>query len=42
VRHAARRFRGFSDLARRAPYFSGALILAVGCYIGYQGWRALM
>jgi nickel/cobalt exporter len=42
VRHAARRFRGFGDLARRAPYFSGALILLVGCYIGYQGWRALL
>ena len=41
VRHAARRFRGFGAVARRAPYFSGALILVVGCYIGYQGMRAL-
>lgn len=41
VRHAAQRFRGFGDIARRAPYFSGALILLVGCYIGYQGLRAL-
>jgi len=41
VRHAARRVRGFEDIARRAPYFSGALILLVGCYIGYQGLRAL-
>jgi nickel/cobalt transporter (NicO) family protein len=41
VRHAARRFRGFGTLARRAPYFSGALILLVGCYIGYQGLHAL-
>src|SRR5579862_1810981 len=36
VRHAARRFSGFGELARRAPYFSGALILLVGLYIGYQ------
>jgi ABC-type nickel/cobalt efflux system permease component RcnA len=41
VRHAARRFSGFGELARRAPYFSGALILLVGLYIGYQGLHAL-
>jgi nickel/cobalt transporter (NicO) family protein len=41
VRHAAKRFRGFGGLARRAPYFSGAVILLVGCYIGYQGLHAL-
>jgi nickel/cobalt transporter (NicO) family protein len=42
VRHAARRFRGFPELARRAPYFSGALILLVGCYLGYQGLHTLL
>ncbi len=41
VQHAARRFSGFGALARRAPYFSGALILLVGLYIGYQGLHAL-
>ena len=41
VRHAARRFRGFGDFARRAPYFSGAVILLVGVFIGYQGLAAL-
>lgn len=41
VRHAARRFSGFGDLARKAPYFSGALILLVGLYLGYQGLHAL-
>ena len=41
VRHAARRFSGFGELARKAPYFSGALILLVGCYVGYQGLHAL-
>jgi nickel/cobalt transporter (NicO) family protein len=41
VQHAARRFSGFGELARRAPYFSGALILLVGLYIGYQGLHAL-
>lgn len=41
VRHAARRFSGFGELARRAPYFSGAVILLIGVYLGYQGLHAL-
>jgi nickel/cobalt transporter (NicO) family protein len=41
VRHAARRFTGFGELARRAPYFSGAVIVLVGFYIGYQGLHTL-
>jgi nickel/cobalt transporter (NicO) family protein len=41
VRHAARHFEGFGALAHRAPYLSGALILLVGLYVGYQGWHAL-
>ncbi|MBS0367429.1 MAG: nickel/cobalt efflux transporter RcnA [Proteobacteria bacterium] len=41
VRHAARRFSGFGTFARRAPYFSGAMILLVGLYVGYQGWHVL-
>ncbi|MDE2138123.1 MAG: nickel/cobalt efflux transporter RcnA, partial [Gammaproteobacteria bacterium] len=41
VRHAARRFSGFGELARRAPYLSGAVILLVGLYIGYQGLHAI-
>jgi nickel/cobalt transporter (NicO) family protein len=41
VRHAAKRFSGFGELARRAPYFSAALIVLVGCYVGYQGLRVL-
>ena len=42
VQHAARRFSGFGELTRTAPYFSGALILLVGVYVGYQGVRALV
>ena len=41
VQHAARRFSGFGELARKAPYFSGALIMLVGLYVGFQGLRAL-
>lgn len=41
VKHASKRFSGFGDLARRAPYFSAAVIVLVGCYVGFQGLRAL-
>lgn len=37
VRHVSRRWSGFGDFARKAPYFSSALILLVGLYVGYQG-----
>jgi len=37
VRHVSRRWNGFGDFARKAPYISGALIILVGLYVGYQG-----
>ena len=37
VRHVGRRWRGFETLVRRAPYVSGALIVCVGLYVGWQG-----
>ena len=37
VNHVGRRWAGFETFARRAPYFSGALIVCVGLYIGWQG-----
>lgn len=42
VQHAARRFSGFGELVRKAPYFSGAVIVLVGCYVGYQGLHGLL
>lgn len=41
VKHVSNRWNGFGELARKAPYFSGALILLVGVYVGYEGLRAL-
>jgi nickel/cobalt exporter len=41
LRHASKRWSWFGSFARRAPYFSSILILAVGLYIGYQGWTGL-
>jgi len=41
VKHVAKRWSGFGELARKTPYFSGALIMLVGLYIGLQGLHAL-
>ncbi len=31
VKHVSKRWSGFGDFARKAPYFSGALIVLVAC-----------
>ncbi len=41
VRHVSKRWSGFGELVRKAPYLSGALIFAVGFYVAVQGWLAL-
>ncbi len=41
VKHVARRFSGFGEIVRKAPYVSGVLILCVGAYVAVQGWMAL-
>jgi nickel/cobalt transporter (NicO) family protein len=41
VKHMSKKWSGFGDFARKAPYFSGALILLVGLIVGYQGLTAL-
>ncbi len=42
VKHVSKRWGGFGEFARKAPYFSGGLIVLVGLYVGYQGLRALV
>ena len=42
VRHVSKRWSGFGEFARKAPYFSGALIVLVGLYVASQGARALL
>lgn len=42
VQHISKRWSGFGEVARRAPYLSGALIIAVGLYTGYLGWTQLL
>lgn len=41
VRHATKRWSWFGTAARKAPYFSGILIIIVGLYVGYHGWSGL-
>jgi len=41
VQHAEQRWSWFSAFARRAPYASSLLIIAIGVYVGIQGWSAL-
>jgi len=41
MRQASRRWSGFGELAAKAPYASGILIMAVGLWVGWHGWRAL-
>ncbi len=42
VRHVSRRWRGFGEFARKAPYFSSVLIILVGVYVTYQGASHLL
>jgi nickel/cobalt exporter len=41
MRHASRRWSGFGELAAKAPYASGLLIMLVGLWVGWHGWSAL-
>jgi nickel/cobalt exporter len=41
VHHAQKRFRGFGEWMRRAPYISCALLLALAGYMAWQGWHGL-
>ena len=42
VRHAEKRFNNFGGFARRAPYFSAALLTVLAIFFIMQGWRHLV
>lgn len=42
VRYASKRWSGFGVIARRAPYFSSALIMMIGLYVGYHGLYGIL
>jgi nickel/cobalt exporter len=41
VQHAQRKFRGFGEAMRRAPYVSCALLVVIALYMAWRGWRGL-
>ncbi len=41
VRHAEKRFRGFSEAMRRAPYVSCVLLACLALFMAWHGWQAL-
>jgi nickel/cobalt exporter len=38
VRHVSQRWSAFGELAQRAPYLSGIVMIGVRVYVGWQGW----
>lgn len=42
VKHVSKRWSGFGEFARKAPYFSGGLIILVGLYVIWHGASALL
>lgn len=41
VQRAHRKFRGFGEMMRRAPYVSCALLVLVAAYMAWHGWQGL-
>jgi nickel/cobalt exporter len=41
MHHASRRWPGFDAFARRLPYASSAIVIAMGLYVGVEGWKHL-
>jgi nickel/cobalt exporter len=41
VRHAEKRFKGFGEVMRRAPYFSCILLVGLAGFMAWQGWHGL-
>ncbi len=41
VKHISKRFAGFGEIVRKAPYVSGGVILLIGLYLGVNGWLSL-
>ena len=41
IKHVSRRWSGFGEIVRKAPFVSGGVILLIGVYIAVNGWLAL-
>jgi len=38
VRHVSQHWPAFGELAQRAPYLSGIVMIGIGAYTGLRGW----
>ena len=41
IHYMSKKFSGFGNIVRKAPYFSSGIILLIGLYIGYEGFSHL-
>jgi nickel/cobalt exporter len=41
IHHAEKRFRGFGEVMRKAPYLSCAVLTVLAFYVAWQGWHGL-
>jgi nickel/cobalt exporter len=41
LKHISKRWSGFGDIVRKAPYVSSAVILLLGLYVTLHGWNTL-
>ena len=41
VQHAQRKFRGFGEAMRRAPYVSCVILVLLAAYMAWHGWKML-
>ena len=42
IKQVTKRWSGFSSIARKAPYFSGAIIILIGLYVSYSAAIAIL
>jgi len=42
IKHVSKRWSGFGEFVRYAPYASGTVILVIGAYVGYLGLRGIL
>lgn len=42
VKHASKRFKGFGEFARKAPYVSSIVLILIGLFVAIQGLRHLL
>lgn len=42
VKHISKKWSGFGNWSRKAPYISSGLMTLIGCYLGFEGLRNIL